>query len=395
MKKFLTGLRYGNWLTKLYVLAIPICILVGVGLVISSFFVNSMLLFLVGVAVGIAAIALWINFTIEETEIEQASPSKKPRQKEKNTQTIEPPAASQDKILKSDRIQEAEKSLEPDKAPESDKAPEPDKRIEKEETEQLLAEYDAKAMKQVFYKYKVRKDHRTIIIDEWKEKGVYQSPVYIWLHRSQVHFLVIGKDIQEITVPAGKLSPLQYRRGVICQAKDEYLQFRKESLLSTVFSPFLPVYHEGDKDGRPVVYKNLFEMGNGIRITNPSARIVMDMLQLEFQVDDIVTRDLRYNAFFKEIYTRSILFREQVITAKEYQENVNDILHNLASSDVAEQEYEETLQALFQNKLITQEYIEYYKQYRERIQAEQTTDIKAGKRTGKKSLRKSNKEKRK
>lgn len=355
MKKFLTGLRYGNWLTKLYVISIPICILVGIVLIVLSFVWNVIYLFLLGVAFGIGAIALSQSFTIEEEFIEQ-----EPEEEKKQTTKRLPRKKAQRKSEARETVEESQE-LEKETGETVDKKPKQDE----------LEEYDEKKIKQVFYKYKVRKEHRMIIIDEWKEREIHQQPAYIWVHRGQVHFLVIGDGVQELTVPVNKASSMLYQRGIVCQTKEEYPQFRKESLLSTLFSSYLPVYHEGNKNGRPVIYKNLFEFGSGIKITNTSARNVRELLQSEVQVDDIVTRDLRYNSFFKEIYKTGILFREQVITAKEYQDQVNDVLQNLALSDASDKEYEDTLQLLCHQKLISQEYMEYYKQYRVRVRLEE------------------------
>lgn len=355
MKKFLTGLRYGNWLTKLYVISIPICILVGIVLIVLSFVWNVIYLFLLGVAFGIGAIALSQSFTIEEEFIEQ-----EPEEEKKQTTKRLPRKKAQRKPEARETVEESQE-LEKETGETVDKKPKQDE----------LEEYDEIKIKQVFYKYKVRKEHRLIMIDEWKEREIHQQPAYIWVHRGQAHLLVIGDGVQELTVPVNKASSMLYQRGIVCQTKEEYPQFRKESLLATLFSPYLPVYHEGNKNGRPVIYKNLFEFGSGIKITNTSARNVRDLLQSEVQVDDIVTRDLRYNSFFKEIYKTGILFREQVITAKEYQDQVNDVLQNLALSDASDKEYEDTLQLLCYQKLISQEYMEYYKQYRVRVRLEE------------------------
>ena len=70
MKRFWTGLRYGNGLTRLYVIGIPVCILTGIGFVIASFCINNMWFFLLGVACVIAGIALILNYNIEESDVE-------------------------------------------------------------------------------------------------------------------------------------------------------------------------------------------------------------------------------------------------------------------------------------------------------------------------------------
>ena len=171
-------------------------------------------------------------------------------------------------------------------------------------------------------------------------------------------------------MPAVKAGTLTYVKGVVCKPKEEYPQFRKESLLSVVFTPYLPTYHNGEKDRRPIIYKNLFQLGSGLRVTNTSARTIMDLLHPAFQVDDRVTRDMKYNDFYKEIYKTGILFREQVLTVKEYKDRMSETLQKFAATGVAEQEYEKTLQALYRHKLITEEFVTYYLLYREKLSTE-------------------------
>lgn len=411
MKKYLFGLRYGTWLTRLYIVSIPVCILAGIGLVISSFILNSMLMFLLGIGFGIGVVALLQGFTIEEdsfvvtrkaedvpVEMEEASGEEdkkikqEPEQKQEEPEEPqpEPPKEKPEKKKKEKKIKEKKAKKEPEKEkpepskPEKEepepplKEPEPepkeqkkeDKEQERKEKEKELAAYDQKKIKQVFYKYKVRKDHKVIIIDEWKEKDIKQCPAYIWLHRGQIHLLLMGKETQELTMPVVKAGTLTYVKGVVCKPKEEYPQFRKESLLSTVFSPYLPTYHNGEQDRRPMIYKNLFQLGSSLRVTNTSARTIMNLLHPAFQVDDRVTRDMKYNDFYKEIYKTGILFREQVLTVKEYQDRVSETLQKFAATGVAEQEYEKTLQALYRHKLITEEFVTYYLLYREKISTE-------------------------
>ena len=422
MKKFITGLRYGNWLTRIFLISVPLCIVVALVLIVLSFVLNLIYLLLIGIAFGIVAVALSQSFTLEEVDAQQPvkndskgdntqireeelseeafeetatkmaedimeetedelaeeedllfEKKKKTKKKKNKKERIKKEKVKKQKVKKEADEEESESNIEiesKDERMNEEPSVMQEKTVAAEKTKftkDSFKSYDEQRIKQVFYKYKVRKDHRLIIIDEWKEKEVRQTPAYVWRHRKQLHFLLIEEGVRELSVPINKAGVLTYQKGIICQAKDEYVQFRNESLLAQLFTPYLPTYHEGDKNGRPVVYKNLFEFGNGIRITNPSARVLMDMIGLEAQVDDIVTRDVRYNAYFKRIYTQAVLFREQVINGKEYQEQINDILQEFAASDIATQEYDDTLQLMNQHKLITQEYVSYYQQYRVRI----------------------------
>ncbi len=332
MKKFFTGLRYGTWSTRLYVVSIPVAFLIGAGAIIAAFILNVMLLFLAGVAVIIGGITLIINYDIDESIVEKAE------QQSENQMPEE---------------QETKERIPEEQVPEE----------QKHEREEELLSYDEKTVKQVFYKYKVKKNHKTIMIDSWEEKNIKQMPAYIWMTKGQLHVLVIGQAVQEYTIPLLKTGTLIYKRGVICQAKEEYMQFRKESLLSSVFSQYLPVYHNGEKNHRPVIYKNLFAFENGLTITNTSVKTIVDMLHPQFEIDDIVMRDVRYNDFFKEIYKLGVLFREQVYSVKEYQNLVNEVLQNFAEAGIMKEEFEKTLQALYQSRLITEEYVQFYLQY--------------------------------
>lgn len=508
MEKFITGLKYGTWQTRLYVIAIPVALFAGLGVVITAFVTNIIWLFLVGVVLLIGGAALILNYNIDEgyitdpdaknhvqnplpadnvdngdtsnsrikhgdvvvgsvmaegTDISDAktaeqgkvedasnpnekmkekkqkkqkdnSPekslseeieeedssktekeSKKRKKKEKKTKENDNTKIKEKKPLfwaglfagiskkeedkedsADDQAEEGEitepdmPSVIPPEASEpiqgKNEKPEPDTQpkdavkedvsendevpSEQDDKEDELMEYNEVVMKQVFYKYKVKRDHMTVMIDVWEEKAIKQAPAYIWVTKGQLHVLTISKDVNQYTIPLSKAGLLYYKKGVICQAKEEYKQFRKESMLATVFSPYLPTYHEGNKNHRPVIYKNLFALENGMTVTNTSAKALISMLNPRLEVDDIVTRDVRFNDYFKEIYKLGLLFREQIYSVKEYQGKVSDVLRRYVTSGVGQDEYENTLQSLYQHKLITEEYIMYYMQYYERIQME-------------------------
>ncbi len=350
MKKVLEGLKNGDWKTRLYIIGTTLLMLAGVGGIVVSFMINSMWLFLAGVAAGIAAVVIAQRFTIimEEMETEEAP------------ETVEEqPAAEQAAEPEKSRPEQPVKKKETE--PERAEADVMEKRAERAEA---LDTYDEKKLKQVFYKYKVKRDHKCIIIDSWKQYQILQAPAYIWIGRRKVHFLVMENEIREIEVPRTEFTTLLYHPGVVCQTKEEYPQFRKETMMSKIFSKYLPSYRSGNRNGKPVIYKNLFEFGHGLYLTNTSARVVLDMLQPVFQVDDQVTRDVRCQEVVKDIYKLGILLRNLVYTAKEYKDLVDDKIQTLASTGISEAEYTEILQMLFRMNLITAEYMEYYKRYR-------------------------------
>ena len=76
MKKVLEGLKNGDWKTRLYIIGTTVLMLAGLGGIVVSFIVNSMWLFLAGVAAGIAAIVIVQKFSIvtEELDAEELMP---------------------------------------------------------------------------------------------------------------------------------------------------------------------------------------------------------------------------------------------------------------------------------------------------------------------------------
>ena len=354
MKKVLEGLKNGDWKTRLYIIGTTVLMLAGLGGIVVSFIVNSMWLFLAGVAAGIAAIVIVQKFSIvtEELDAEELMP-----------ETEAESEAEAETAAESEAETETESETETDAEPEAE-ITEKDDRHRIEERKKTLESYDEKKLKQVFYKYKVKRDHKCIIIDSWKQHQVLQAPAYIWISRKKVHFLIVEKETREIEVPRTEFTTLLYHPGIVCRTKEEYPQFRKETMMSKIFSKYLPSYRSGNRNGRPVIYKNLFELGNGLYLTNTSARVVLDMLQPVFQVDDQVTRDGHCQEIVKDIYKLGILLRNLVYTAKEYKDLVDDKIRTLANTGISETEYTEILQLLFRMNLITAEYMEYYKRYR-------------------------------
>lgn len=221
MKKVLEGLKNGDWKTRLYIIGTTVLMLAGLGGIVVSFIVNSMWLFLAGVAAGIAAIVIVQKFSIvtEELDAEELMP-----ETEAESETEAETAAES----------ETESETETDAEPETE-ITEKDDRHRIEERKKILESYDEKKLKQVFYKYKVKRDHKCIIIDSWKQHQVLQAPAYIWISRKKVHFLIVEKETREIEVPRTEFTTLLYHPGIVCRTKEEYPQFRKETMMSKIF----------------------------------------------------------------------------------------------------------------------------------------------------------------
>ena len=383
LRKIADGLRYGDRKTKGLVIGISLIACIGLVMGVVSFVVNSIMVFLGGVALMILAIVLSQSFTLDDVaaeESEEENPVQNPSAKLKKRVRNKP---KKEWIAEETGQQEeaTEESLEAPLKKEIEEAVEAPLEKLVEETVETLEEamevpieatanfeaYEKGRLKKILHKYKVKRDHRIILIDEWKEQRVKELPAYIWKHRGVVYILLLEQEPRVVKLVAAEIKEMRYRRGVECNPAREYVQLKKPSLITTVFEELLPTYHKGTRNGRPVMFKNLYEIANGMQLTNSSAKNVLELLQLPFTMEDAVTRRPDYNEYFKEIYRLGILCKDSVMEFSEYKARIDEIIHTMALTEMENQEYIQTLRLLVEHHLISEEYVTFYVENRMKI----------------------------
>ncbi len=225
--------------------------------------------------------------------------------------------------------------------------------------EDILIRYTEKRMRQVFIKFKVKPDHRPILIDRSEKYKIHQTPAYIWVLRGQVHILLIEKNARELVLPAASFRTVTYRRGVPVNYKGEYIALRKPSLLQQAFFDFLPTVYERGNGTIRKQYKNLYIIGEDIAVTNRSVSQVFDLLDSNFVMKDKITESGEYSEDFLDMYKAYTLFRDQVISAEEYKKRVTGILDNMAVSNMLDLELRINLDKMQKLHFITEEYVRY------------------------------------
>lgn len=234
---------------------------------------------------------------------------------------------------------------------------------EKEEKKRniSLKKYDQKSIKQLMVKYKVKKEHRKVIIDSSDKFEIYQCPAYLWKERREVNFLLLEKEPRIIRIPIDRIRGIGYQRMVEARPVSDYQNFMEPCLVTKLFSEYLPNYKEGSYRGKLGTFKNLYTLIPDIRITNTSARNLLDILEVEFAPVDEVTESKVYSEYYKTAYKASILWKDGVITTVEYKDRIKNLLTHVASEQISRQIYEELLQQLVEHKLITNDYADYYR----------------------------------
>lgn len=233
--------------------------------------------------------------------------------------------------------------------------------------EDAIARYDKKVIKKVMHKYKVKRDHRMVIVDYCEKLNIKQTAAYIWVADKVFNLLLIDREPRHFTLPIYNLSEITYKKKVPANAQVDYGAFKANSVVANMFNEYLPDYSYSTVVDDLTSYKNLYGIGPGIYFTNSSAANLFDLLGVPFVVEDKVTASTKVNMYFKESYKANIMLRDNVIDANGYADKISKILDDMAHSTISYNEFKETLNLMIKNKLITEEFASYFMDVRDKI----------------------------
>lgn len=227
----------------------------------------------------------------------------------------------------------------------------------KEQDGARYAAYDDKQLNKIFAKYKVREDHHTVLVDRSATHKIEQCPAYIWIAAKRLHVLLLENKPRKIEIPLSQIETIRYQQGVSSKPEEEYTAFLTPSLVTTVFKNHLPVYKEKVDDGKQSFSKNLYWVEKEFAVTNTSARNLFTILDVDFVIDNEVTKSNAYSDFFKRAYKYSILCRDLVITKQEFTEKIDALLDEMARADMTERDFTQTLRAMLRSRFISHEQV--------------------------------------
>lgn len=237
--------------------------------------------------------------------------------------------------------------------------------------EDILVKYTEKRLHQVFIRFRVRPDHRPVMIDHSEKYKIKETPAYVWVFRGRFHILLIEKNAREIVLPVAAASKVIYRRAVPVNMKGEYVQFRKPSLLSGVFSDYLPDIYDYGQGGIKRQMKNLYVIDEDIALTNRSIKHIFDLTGANFEIEDRITQSGDYGQDFIDMYKAYTLFRDGVLDANEYKKRVTKILDDMAVSNMLDAELTINLEKMQSFHFLTADYAKYCLEKRVKMLNEQ------------------------
>ena len=220
--------------------------------------------------------------------------------------------------------------------------------------------YTKKKIKKTLHKYKVIKDHRMVIVDRSDKYHIYQTPAYVWVEDNQFHILLIEEEPRLLMIPIFRISEISYLKKQPADVEKDYSLFKKSTILTESFRPYLPDYNQSNKTTDLTSYKNLYGISQGIYFTNNSAKNLFDLLGVDFYVEDKVTTSNKVNIYFKEAYKANIKLRDNILDANGYADSITKTLDDMAHSNISYAEFKDTLNLMTKNKLITDEYANHY-----------------------------------
>lgn len=345
MKKIWNALRYGDAETKKCIGSVILFALAAVGLVIAACISGRFYLFMFGLLAGAAAILISQTFTLVDDDFV----AEVNREGEKSTvKTVS--------VEKNPAVYGKESA--PKGTVKSKESP------DKEDDVAQFEHYNAQVLKKIKKKYRLRKDHRPIIIDSSKSYRIKECPAFIWRIHNKVYLLLLEKEPRRISISRDLIRNMGYIPGVKAEQGKEYIAFQKDNLVTGVFREYLPDYYDSREKNDKSKHKHLYTIYPDICISNRSAADVMDLLCLNFMPKDKITGSEKLNGYFKRIYAANILFKDKVYGITEYKEAVEKVLGEMCHAEMPEREFKVTLENLVKGRLISQQYADYYTELR-------------------------------
>lgn len=372
MKKIINSLLYGNEQTKSYLMAIIILsiltIIFGILCVINLSFCFGVLCVGAGILDGI----ILNNITFEnETYLLKRKAS---IEKEKEERKIEKETKKEVNSILTEQNDKKEELTEDENLDPELKRSEKKKvstegqedipiDLKTEEEEEIpYKNYTKEKMKQIFYKYKIKEEHRKVMIDFCTPFRIKQCPAYVWRDRKNLYFLLLEEEPRKIEIALNKIDGIHYEKGAVVKSSLDYDKFKEPSFIGSIFVSYLPTYYEKVKNERKHYCKNLYVITPELKVTNTSARSLFDILEADFLLQDKIMTSNRFDTYFKLAYKSNILLRDQVITPEEYKDKIRVLLTSISQGEMSEREYISLINQLEEYKLITKEYAKYYQE---------------------------------
>lgn len=258
--------------------------------------------------------------------------------------------------------------------------------LEQEEAdEDALANMTESKLKNLLVRYKVKQEHVPVIIDLCVSERVKQCPGFAWVVGGSLKILLVESKPRLIERPCHALQVLEVERGIAVRASNEYTSLRKTELMNLMFTPYLPRYHQKTIGGRTVLLKNLYVLDGDMKFSSGSVNGLRKLLPLRIEINDRRMQEQEAGPYSKELFLTSFLWQDSILSLKDYQKEVEQVLESMAAADISYNEFEKELSEMIRSGLLPAEYRKFAYAKREERKAEKEDG--KGKKKGRKERR--------
>ena len=349
IRKIWNTLRYGDSRTKRFLITVMVLGLASVGLLAAAIATLSPLFWIGAVAITLvtAATAKDAKLAVIKDNSAREGMGEEELQEELEKRKEEKKQKKEEKKKK-----KGDKSAEEEAA----EAEAREKEDEEDFGDDALTNMTEEKLKKLFVRYKVKKEHVPVIIDLCIPERVRQAPGFAWVDGGMLKMLLIEGKPRMIERPLSVLQVMEVERGIAVRAANEYVELRQTDLMKKVFTPYLPRYQKKEIGGRTVLLKNLYVLDEDIKFTSPSVNELKKLCSFRIEIPERRLQEGTISPYYKELFTSSFLWKDGILTLKEYQQEVERVLTDMASPDISYGEFEMTLSAMINSGLLPTEY---------------------------------------
>ncbi len=245
-----------------------------------------------------------------------------------------------------------------------------------------LVSMTSEKLKRLLIRYKVKQEHVPVIIDLCIPERIRQAPGFAWLDGGMLKILLIEHKPRMLERPISKLQVMEVERGIAVKASNEYVELRESDVMKKAFTPYLPRYQKKEIGGRTVLLKNLYVLDEDIKFTSASVNELKKLFSFRIEIADRRLKEMDLSPYYKEVYVKSFLWRDGILSLQEYKAEIERIIDSLAEPAVPYGEFETTLAAMIHSGLLPTEYRNYA--LAKRQEKERGSTEKKGKKKGRK-----------
>lgn len=235
-----------------------------------------------------------------------------------------------------------------------------------EENEKYLKQLQKKQVKKLLFKYKVKRVHYPILIEECRSRRLRECPAYVWVNKGCLQILALSSKTRAFSIPLSVTHTVLGERAARANPKDEYLPVKESKYVAKVFQPLIPSYYiMADENGRRTYRKNRYVLGDDLVVTDRSVRALLDLTQAEFVLPEDEKMARTYGTYTTEAYKLKFLCQDGVILPEEYKGKIRVLLQQMVEADISDYEFSKNLSLMVKKQLITEEYAKYYQDARD------------------------------